>query len=114
MEKTNALLSKELAELIRNLNYKDRLVTVLNVETTSDFSEAKVWISILYFNLLNDKKVENQNVLDNLKEKTGEFRQVLGKKLHFKKIPKLIFKIDENPEKANKIDRLLDEIKSRH
>ena len=61
---------------------QDNIVSVLNVETTKDLNEAKVYISVLK---------DRQKVLEKLNEATPYIRHLLGQKMKLRKIPKLTF-----------------------
>ena len=113
LEKLNSLLSRELAVLIKNQDYNDRLITILEVKTASDLSEARVLLGIIYFKnpIDNIKQKKDRELINKLTNKSYKIRKSLRKRLHLKKIPKFIFKINKQADQIQKIDNLLDSIK---
>jgi ribosome-binding factor A len=77
------------------------MVTVTIVRVTSDLSLARCYISIFAG---PDKK----EVLENIKINTGKIRGDVGKRLkNMRKIPELLFFIDDSLDYAMTIDELL-------
>lgn len=81
------------------------LLTVSNVEVTSDLRLAKVFIS-----LLNSKKSPDE-VINYLKHNRKGIRYHLGNKLNAKFVPDLRFYYDDSLKKAEKIGTLLTKIR---
>ncbi len=87
MEKVNMLLKKEISEIITeefNIS-RDNFITVSLVDTTSDLSQANVYISALK---------DEDSILETLNKSSGHIRFILGKRIRIKKTPKLTFKKD--------------------
>ncbi|AKM82747.1 TPA: 30S ribosome-binding factor RbfA [Candidatus Berkelbacteria bacterium] len=104
VEKVSALLKRELSELIRNdLSEQFGLITIMDIDITPDFKDAKVYISI--FNTEEEDKI-----LKTLEGKTRAYQKVLGDKLRMKFTPHLTFKTDNYQEKVDRVDELLKEI----
>ena len=61
---------------------QDNIISVLNVETSKDLEEAKIYISVLK---------DRQKVLEKLNEATPYIRHLIGQKMKIRKIPKLKF-----------------------
>ena len=80
------------------------LVTVTRVHLTENLKYAKVYISTIG----NDQTT--QSTLEGLKSARGFIRGHLGKNLYLRYVPELEFLKDENPEHADKISKLLDQI----
>ncbi|MCE3296108.1 MAG: rbfA [Crocinitomicaceae bacterium] len=77
------------------------MVTVTIVRVTPDLSLARVFLSIFAG---PDKK----EVLESIQQNTGKIRGEVGKRLkNMRKIPELIFKIDDSLDYAIEIDKLL-------
>jgi ribosome-binding factor A len=107
LAKVNQLIKQEVSKLLqREIGCELGLVTVMDVETTSDLKQAKIWISVF------DKDKLNQ-VRKILEEITPEIQKILNKKLTFKYVPKIIFEIDHSQEHVQRIDKLLKEIKEK-
>lgn len=87
MEKVNMLLKKEISEIISeefNIS-RDNFITVSFVDTTTDLSQANVYVSALK---------DEDSILESLNKSSGHIRFILGKKIRMKKTPKLTFKKD--------------------
>ena len=82
------------------------LLTVINVELTSDLRSAKVFISLL------NPSDKPQEIIAFLEDNKGTIRYHLGKKLDAKFVPDLTFFYDDSLKKAEKIGVLLNKIKN--
>lgn len=77
------------------------MVTVTVVRVTSDLSLARCYISIF-------AGPDKNEVLDNIRENIKKIRGEVGKRLkNMRKIPELLFFIDDSLDYASQIDRLL-------
>lgn len=106
MDKVNSLLQRELGRIIdtelRNTNITG-LITVNKVETASDFSTSKVYVSMI--------AVKNRKeAMAALKRSAGFMRTRLAKIVNFRKMPQLVFIFDESVEYGTKINRIINEI----
>ncbi|MDO8743071.1 MAG: 30S ribosome-binding factor RbfA [Candidatus Azambacteria bacterium] len=105
-EKFNGLLKKELGRVVFDfLDIKPGvLVTITRVITAANLFSANVFISIY-------PPSEAKAVLNKLRRSIYQIQQLLNKKLKVRPVPKIIFKFDENPEEADNIEKILEEIK---
>lgn len=107
-KKLNKLINQELGGLIvLNSPYiSGGLLTISVVRITKDLSLAKVYISVL-----PESKMED--TITSLNENAWEIRFELGKRIRNKvrKIPELRFYADDSYKEAEKINKLLDQIK---
>ncbi|MFV0479711.1 MAG: 30S ribosome-binding factor RbfA [Anaerorhabdus sp.] len=106
VERLNQIVLKEVTEIIQ-FQLKDPsigFVTITDVEVTNDYSYAKIYVSFL------GKKERNEAGLKALQRSKGFIRSELAKKLTIRKIPDLIFKLDETFEKSRKIDEIITQI----
>jgi ribosome-binding factor A len=99
-------IQRELAEVIR-LELKDprvaALVTITDVEVSSDQSHAKV-----FFTLLGD----NQKILETtegLRRAAGFLRTQLAQRMKLRTVPQLEFRYDASVERGVRLSRLIDE-----
>jgi ribosome-binding factor A len=77
------------------------MVSVTTVRVTSDLSLARCYLSIF-------AGPKPQEVLDSINEHSGRIRGEVGKRLkNMRKIPDLIFQIDDSLDYAFKIEELL-------
>ena len=97
---SNALLRESFYdEHIKNNN-----ITITEVSISPDLKNAKVFIMPL-----GGKKKDD--VLDSLNKVSGRIKKIISNNLSLRQTPKLIFKIDETFEYANKIHNILEKIK---
>lgn len=79
------------------------MVTPTVVRITPDLSLARVYISIF-------AGPPKEEVLENINENASKIRGEVGKRLkNMKKLPNLLFAIDDSLDYANEINRLLKE-----
>ncbi len=100
------LIQKEISNIIQ-FEMKEKhvgLVTITDVEVTSDLSHAYVYYSILD----NPDRIEEDKA--NLKHAAGFIRTALSKKLSTYKCPKLVFRTDDSIERGNRIESILKEV----
>ena len=97
---SNALLRESFYdEHIKNNN-----ITITEVSISPDLKNAKVFIMPL-----GGKKKDD--VLESLNKVSGRIKKIISNNLSLRQTPKLIFKIDETFEYANKIHNILEKIK---
>ena len=97
---SNALLRESFyEEHIKNNN-----ITVTEVDVSADLKNAKVFVMPL-----GGKKKDD--VLDSLNKVSGRIKKIISNNLSLRQTPKIIFKIDETFEYANKIHNILEKIK---
>ena len=78
-------------------------VTVAKVEVTSDFSHAKVWVSVI------GTDADKKGALEVLTQSRGQLRHEVGKKVRLRNTPELHFALDVSGERAARVWQLLDE-----
>ncbi|MBU4332299.1 ribosome-binding factor A [Patescibacteria group bacterium] len=101
----NSLIKQELGKIfLEELEWPEGvLVTIIQVETTRDLREARVWISVLPID-------KSQAVLKVLYGNAKNLQRILHGRLVMKPLPKLRFDLDTTEEKAGKMDKLLGEL----
>ena len=106
LDRVNTLLQQELAGAIRETIEFPRgvLVTVSSVDTSRDLGHARIWISVLPFE-------GRFSVIKHLERKRGALQSILAHTMPLRRIPKLIFTLDERGERASAIESILDSIK---
>lgn len=95
----NSAMSKDLMELHAGL------VTVSRVIMSPDLKIAKIYVSFLG----NKEPVEK--LVEKINNRKGHIRFLLGKQIKLKYVPDLIFFYDDTMEYADKINKLLNEVK---
>ena len=78
------------------------LVSVTDVEVTSDLSYAYVYVSIL--------GGDEESTLEGLKSACGYIRREVGKNIKIRHIPEIIFKIDDSLLKGMYMDSLIKKV----
>lgn len=78
------------------------LVSVTDVEVTSDLSYAYVYVSIL--------GGDEESTLDGLKSACGYIRREVGKNIKIRHTPEIIFKIDDSLLKGMYMDELIKKV----
>ena len=111
MEQVNSELQKTLSEIInndlKNPIIDDEVISVTGVNTSSDLSQAKVYISILG----NDDKKEK--VFNEIKASKSFIRKSIASKVNLRKTPELLFFIDNSLDNGAKIMSILDDLKKK-
>jgi ribosome-binding factor A len=104
IDRINEDIKRELSDILRDL--KDPrikgLVSILNVEITSDLSYAKVYVSIV--------GGDASEALKGLKSAAGFARRELSSRLLIRKTPELKFIHDDQIEHSAKISKIINEI----
>ncbi len=96
-------IKRELAELFRQLRGElgGYLLTVTEVRCSRDLRSAEVWISVF-----SDQK-NRLEAIRMLSEKSGRMRHLLSNRIYLRRVPELIFRLDQTLDTAEKIDALL-------
>ena len=99
-------IKREIAAMVREL--KDPrikgMLTIVNVEVSSDASFAKVYVSAM-------EGIETAKIaVKGLTSATGYIRREIGKRLHLRKTPELKFIADDSIERGMQITRMLNDI----
>ena len=97
-------IKREAIAVIRELKdprVRDKLLTVVRVEVSSDASYAKVYVSDI-------KGIDSaKEAVKGLTAATGYIRREVGGRLHLRKTPELKFVADDSIEKGMDIARTL-------
>ena len=99
-EKIAGIIQKEISEIIQ-FSLKDPkigFITITDVTVTNDLSIAKIYVSFLG---QKPREEAGMKALD---------RSELAKRMTIRKVPELIFKLDDSLERGNKIERIISEI----
>ena len=101
----NEEIQRELASLLRTV--KDPrvhgLVTITNVDTTSDLRYAKVYVSVL-------DKSDVKEVVKGLRSAGGYLRRELGRSLQLRYTPELTFVADDSIAEGAHILELIEKL----
>tara|TARA_B100000029_G_scaffold515583_1_gene623380 strand:+ start:2049 stop:2402 length:354 start_codon:yes stop_codon:yes gene_type:complete len=107
LEKVNVNIQRILGTLINMKNQGEGLspiVSVTEVKISPDFAIAKIFVSIMGDE--NSVKL----CLDSLKNNSKVFRKELSENIYLKKVPKLIFLLDDTLDKVEKMNKLFENL----
>ena len=107
MRRVDAEIQKSLAEIISrfdDVNITGALVSIMKVDTTSDFSMAKVYVSVL------GDKTKKILIVKKLNENQKTIRYELAHRLKLRTVPELTFIVDEVEERASRVLKLFEQI----
>lgn len=100
-------LQKEISAII-NGELKDSriapITSVTEVDLTDDLQSAKIYISVM------GTDWEKKETIEGLKHSKGFIKRELGKNMNLRHIPELIFILDEQLEKAMRMEQLISEV----
>lgn len=110
IERTAEDIKRELTDIMRGL--KDPriqgMLSIVRVELTNDLSYAKVYISSL------EGMEQEKMAVKGLQSAAGFARRELGKRLHIRHVPELIFVATDSIEYSARINRMLEDLKEEH
>jgi len=101
----------EISEILEREIHDPRigLATVIGVKISPDLRHARVFVSAL------GTEEDHKRSMQGLKSAASYIRHSLSKRLqHLKRIPEIIFEYDASVEQGERIEKLLDDIKSPH
>ncbi len=106
MERLEEQFKREISELMltKMRDPRTKMVTVMGVEISSELDVAKVFVAII-----NDTKAKKE-ILKVLGNAAGFIRSELAGKIEIRRMPKLIFILDETTEQSMHIDRILEDL----
>ncbi len=105
-ERVGDLIKREISEmLIRGIkDPRIGLVTITRVRLSDDLRLAKV-----FFSVMGSEEDRTRN-LQGLNSAKGFIKREIGKRIHLRYVPDIVFKFDPSVEYADHIDRLFKEI----
>ncbi|MEH1900610.1 MAG: 30S ribosome-binding factor RbfA [Nostoc sp.] len=108
VSRVSELIKREVSQMLLNGIKDDRvgtgMVSVTDVDVSSDLQHAKIYVSIYG---TDEAKVET---MAGLKSATGYVRSELGARIRLRRTPEVIFLEDRSIERGNKVLALLDQL----
>ncbi len=106
-ERLQELIKEEFSDIVRRELKDPRIgfISVTDVELSSDYSHAKVFISVF-----GDPEIQKK-AMAGLESAKGFIRTELGKRIHLRHTPDLQIIADNSIERGAKIMKLLEEVK---
>lgn len=107
-QRVTGLLYQELSIMVANEldDPKLELITVVDVRVSRDLRNAKVFVNH------QQEEVSRREVLKGLERATPYLRSQLAERCGLRMVPELFFAYDDTPEKAARVDALLQQIAS--
>ena len=107
IDRVNQLIKQTLSRLLlKELDFdKEVLITITRVNTAPDLSKSIVLVSVM-----PEEKIEQ--VMRSLHKNIYHLQQKVNKKLVMKRVPKIIFREEIKTREADRIEKLLDELKN--
>ena len=106
IERVNQLLKEEIGKiLLREIDLSGVLVTITRVDASSNLQEVKIYISVI-------PEAQANRVYGILKKEIYSIQQKLNKRLKMRPVPKIKFVREEKTKTAEKVEKLLEEIKN--
>jgi ribosome-binding factor A len=103
--RVNKLMKRELSAIIaRDITFEQGLVSVNQVDVTSDLKNAHVFVSVL--------GAPGGPVISQLEENRGPLQATLAKHVVLKYTPHLVFHLDESIERGARVIEILQEIET--
>ncbi|HCC48579.1 MAG TPA: hypothetical protein DEQ38_10770 [Elusimicrobia bacterium] len=109
-ERLKELFLQEITAALRNVNgiNANGILTLTGAELSKDSKVLHVYYSVL------GTDAERQRKDTILKANAREIRTLLFKRLCLRTVPEIVFKFDETPEKASKLEDIFKQINSEH
>jgi len=103
------MLRQELAKHFQRQlpDYLDGMVTVTAVRVSADLSIAKVYVSIY------NGKTDPAILIKRLNANQTELRTMMAREIRLRKMPELRFYLDDTLDTAERIERLLQEVREK-
>ena len=97
-------LRRDLAELIRHEIKEPDLgmLSITEIKVTPDLAHAQVYITILQ----DDADVIEYS-MQILKDYAGRLRSILGKRMHIRRVPQLIFIYDDSIQRGTALNQVI-------
>jgi ribosome-binding factor A len=93
-----------LAHEVKDPRLANRLVSVTDVEVSGDLRHAKVFVSVM------GEEAVQQEVMDILKEQSSKIRQALGQRIRLRYTPEIDIRLDNSLERGSRVTQLLNQI----
>lgn len=105
LNRINEDIQRELSALLRTVKdprISEHMLSVLRVDTSSDLSYCKVWLSTL-------DQADAKDIRRGLRSATGYLRRELGRALGLRKTPELTFVLDNSIDEGARIIKIMEE-----
>ena len=97
-------VSSIIATELQDPRLEGRIVSVTDVEMTSDLRYAKIFVSVL------GDESSKESVMEALLEKTPQVRSQVGRRIRLRYTPEVHFFMDDSLERGDRVSELLKQI----
>lgn len=102
-DRINSLLQEELAKIVaQEIDFPEALISISKLSSDNNVSEMRIKISVL-------PEKFTGSVLRDLRKKTSFLAKEINKKIHLKRIPKIIWSAEEKDD-VYALEELLDNL----
>ncbi len=110
-EEIRKVVSEMLLREIKDPRLSSGMISVSDVEVTSDGSYATCYVTVLTAGKDEEaKREEEEQVLAGLKSAKGLIKKEIGRQIKLRHIPELIFKIDTSMEYGRRISEVINKL----
>lgn len=109
MSRVNSEIQKSLMQIISHFDDEEiatAMISIMKVDTFSDFSMAKVYVSVF------GGEKQKKSVVLKLNQNKKSIRYELAHKLRLRNVPELMFIVDDVEERAERVLKLFDKIEA--
>ena len=109
MSRVNSEIQKSLMTIISrfdDVEISTALISIMKVDTFSDFSMSKVYVSVF------GSEEQKKNVVSKLNHNKKSIRYELAHSLKLRNVPELMFIVDDVEERAERVLKLFDKIEA--
>lgn len=105
-ERLEELLGRELSSILAFELNDPRLtdITLNQIEVTSDLQTAHIYVSLL------EEDGDEKSVKEALDHARGYVRSLIANRIHIRRVPDLVFRVNRQVIQAQRIDTLLDNL----
>lgn len=110
-EEIRKLISDMLLREIKDPRLSSGMISISDVDVTSDGSYATCYVTVLTVNKDEEaKKQEEEQVLEGLRSAKGLIKKEIGRQIKLRHIPDLLFKIDNSMDYGRHITEVIDKL----
>lgn len=110
-EEIRKVISEMLLREIKDPRLSSGMISISDVDVTSDGSYATCYVTVLTVNKDEEaKRQEEEQVLEGLKSAKGLIKKEIGRQIKLRHIPELIFKLDTSMEYGRHITEVINKL----
>lgn len=96
---------------LKDHRLQGKMISVSDVEVSSDGSYATVWLSVMGKSIRDDaQEEEKRDILSAMKSASGVIRREIGRNVKVRHVPELTFKIDNSLEYGRHMSQVIDRL----